>query len=437
MSKLNLLLPLLLCMTSMQAQDFNPALMDSFLLHLYQNNKGMGSLAIMKGDQLIYRGVVGMADVVKGKTATVDTRYKIGSVSKTFTATMIIQLVDAGQLQLSTHLSSFYPEITNAERITIRQLLSHRTGIPEYLEDKSEAQLSKAVSVETLTKEISKLPSKFEPDAQYEYSNSNYYLLACIAEKISGQSYNTLLQHLGQKVGLKHTTAGDQETGDMYAKSYGWLQEWKPMLAWDMSWAYGAGAISSTAAETAQYMYALQSGKILSEASTAEMKKINEGYGLGLFTVPYGKYRGCGHNGRIENFESSAYHFPEIDLTFAYLSNGLSLNNNDILLGILAIAIDGQYDFPDFTPKTEVQLSAAQLQLFEGEYKSATFPLDVKVFLSGEALMAQATGQGPFPLTAVGDAAFVFEPAGIEISFDTSQNSMTLKQAGMVNEFKR
>ncbi len=437
MSKLRLLVQIILCAISLQAQDFNAALMDSFLLHLYQNDKGMGSLAVMKGDQLIYTGVVGMADVAKGKEATVDTRYKIGSISKTYTATMIMQLVDAGHLELSTSLSKFYPEVTNAKSITIRHLLSHRTGIPEYLEDISEAQLSKPISVEAMIKQISVAPSDFAPDAKYEYSNSNYYLLACIAERVSGQSYNELLQQLCQRVGLKNTTVGNQDAMAMTAKSYGWLEKWQSIPAWDMSWAYGAGGISSTAAEAAYYMYALQSGKILSAASTAEMKKINEGYGLGLFTVPYGQYRGCGHNGRIENFESSAYHFPDLDLTFAYLSNGLSLNNNDVLLGILSVAIDGQFEFPDFTPKTEVKLSAAQLQLFEGEYKSGTFPLDVKVFLSGEALMAQATGQGAFPLTAVGEAEFVFEAAGIEMSFDTAKNSMTLKQAGMVNVFER
>ena len=437
MLKLTSLISALLLISTLQAQEFNTALMDSFLLHLYQNDKSMGSLAVMKGDQLVYARAVGMSDIENQITATKDTRYKIGSISKTFTATMIMQLIDAKKLTLETPLSQYYPDVKNAEKITIRHLLSHRTGIPEYLKEVNALQLATLISKENLVERIEGYDSDFEPDAKYVYSNSNYFLLGAMAETISGLSYEALLQNLIGDLEMPTTQSGQQTKTHAEATSYGWLTTWEKIPAWHMSWAFGAGEITSTASEVAHYMHALQSGKILSEASTAEMKKMNEGYGLGLFTVPYGKYSGYGHNGRIENFESSAYHFPDLDLTFSYLSNGLSIPYNDVLLGILGISINNELDFPDFTPKETVELTKEQLTTFEGEYKSATFPLDIKVFMSEATLMAQATGQGAFPLTPVGESEFTFEPAGINLLFDAAENTVKLSQSGMVNVFKR
>ena len=397
MPKITTLLLALLFVGTAQAQDFNAALMDSFLLHLYQNDKSMGSLAIMKGDEVIYTGAVGMSQIEGQTAATKDTRYKIGSISKTFTATMIMQLVDAQKLTLETPLSKYYPDIKNADKITVRHMLSHRTGIPEYLKAVSPLQLSQAISKDEMIKRIEGYESDFEPDTKYVYSNSNYYLLGAMAETISGLPYETLLHNLVTTLGLPTTKSGTQSKTATEATSYGWSTSWTEAPTWDMSWAFGAGDITSTATQVAQFMRALQTGKILSEASTTEMKKMNEGYGLGLFSYPSGEYSGYGHNGRIENFDSNAYYFPELDLTFSYLANGLSIPYNEVHLGVLGISINNEYKFSDFTVKESIELSEEQLKVFEGEYKSETFPLDIKVFMSGSVLMAQATGQGAFP----------------------------------------
>ena len=437
MLKLTSLITALFVIANLQAQEFNTALMDSFLMHLYQNDKAMGSLAVMKGDKIVYANAAGMSNVEDEIPATKETRFKIGSISKTFTATMIMQLVEASKLTLETPLADYYPEIKNANKITIRQLLSHRTGIPEYLKDVDAAQLSQVVTKESMLKRFEGYTSEFEPDTKHAYSNSNYYLLACIAEKLSGQNYEALLQSLIKEVKMPNTNSGEQTQSDIVANSYAYVTRWEQIPAWDMSWAYGAGDITSTASEVARYMYTLQTKKILSPASTEEMKKMNDGYGLGLFTVPYGLHKGYGHNGRIENFNSSAYYFPSLDLTFSYLSNATALLYNDVLLGILAISTGEDYDFPDFTPKEMVELTEAQLSAFEGEYISETFPLDIKVFMSDGTLMAQATGQGAFPLTPVGESEFAFDPAGINLLFDIAENTVKLSQQGMVNVFKR
>ena len=210
MLKLTSLISALLLISTLQAQEFNTALMDSFLLHLYQNDKSMGSLAVMKGDQLVYAGAVGMSDIENQITATKDTRYKIGSISKTFTATMIMQLIDAKKLTLETPLSQYYPDVKNAEKITIRHLLSHRTGIPEYLKEVNALQLATLISKENLVERIEGYDSDFEPDAKYVYSNSNYFLLGAMAETISGLSYEALLQSLIGDLEMPTTQSGQQ-----------------------------------------------------------------------------------------------------------------------------------------------------------------------------------------------------------------------------------
>ena len=122
-----------------------------------------------------------------------------------------------------------------------------------------------------------------------------------------------------------------------------------------------------------------------------------------------------------------------INMLFDAVENTVKLSQS----GMVNVFKRGDLDNPDVTPKVAIELTEAQLQNFEGEYKSETFPLDVKVFIENSILMGQATGQGSFPLTAIGESEFIFKPAGINMKFDTSKGSMTLSQGGLVNEFKR
>jgi len=108
---------------------------DSLLTFLNTNNKFMGELSIIEKGKIVFSKAYGFADVESGKKLDVNTKLKIGSITKTFTATMIMQLVDEKKLTLDTKLSKFYPKIPNADKITIHHLLHHRTGIPDFLND--------------------------------------------------------------------------------------------------------------------------------------------------------------------------------------------------------------------------------------------------------------------------------------------------------------
>lgn len=421
------------------AQDATISKLDSLFSHIEQNNQGMGSLSLFKDGKPYFSRAIGYAVLESDKKATTASRYKIGSISKTYTATMIMQLVDEGKLNLDQKLSDFFPKIQNSKSITIKHLLGHRTGIPEYLKEITEEDLAQPVTHETVLSRIEGNESIFTPDSKYEYSNSNYFLLGLILEEATDKSYAELLsEKILEPLELKNTYSGNGSAIDeSQTYSYRKTAEWEKIPAWDMSWAYGAGEITATADEVNVFLNALMSGKLVSIESVALMKDINEGYGLGVFAVPFRLAQGYGHNGRIEDFSSNAYHFETMGMSICYISNGEVMPTNDILVGVLTIASGMTYEFPEFKEHSIIEVPEEKLKTFEGNYVSETFPLDVKVFLSDGSLLAQATGQGPFPLSAVGESEFVFVQAGIEMSFDVSTGMMKLKQAGMTNVFKR
>jgi len=421
------------------AQDPVTAKLDSLFSHIEQNNQGMGSLSLFKAGKPYYSKAIGYTDLAAEKKASTATRYKIRSISKTFTATMILQLVEEEQLSLDHRLNEFYPEVKNAELITIQHLLQHRTGIQDYLLSIEASDLITPQSKEELLARIITGPSVFAPDSKYEYSNSNYALLGWILEDITGKSYAELLaERITTPLGLSSTVTGNTDLADPLASSsYHMRAEWEPAGEWDMSWAFGAGEISSTPTEVNAFLNALLAGELVSPEIVTQMKDLNEGYGLGMIAVPFGISMGYGHNGRIENFNSSAYHFEDFDLSICYISNGDVMATNDILIAVLSIANGLPYEFPEFIEMVPIDVPLEELKTYEGNYVSASFPMDIKVFLSDETLMAQATGQGPFPLTGVGDGEFVFKAAGINMKLDASTRDLTLKQAGMTTVFSK
>ena len=129
MKKAAIVFALFLFTFGINAQTFDQAKMDSLFKRIERNEKGMGSISIFKNGNEIYQNSFGFADIENEIQASEKTKYRIGSVSKTFTATIIMQLIDEKKLSLNTRLADFYPEVPNAKEITIEQLLRHRSGL--------------------------------------------------------------------------------------------------------------------------------------------------------------------------------------------------------------------------------------------------------------------------------------------------------------------
>ncbi len=410
--------------------------MDSLLTYLNKNDKFMGSLCIREGENVVFNKAYGFTDVEKNIASDRMTKYKIGSVTKTFTAVMIMQLIEEKKLNLQTKLNRFYPKIPNAEKITIYDLLHHRTGIVDYINGDSitAKNIYRFHSKEEMIQKITDYKPLFEPGTKHEYSNSNYNLLGYIIETLTKKSYAENIQtRIVKKANLLNTYFPQGKIETSVGESYSYLfngTKWEKVEEWENSIAYSAGAIISTPADLTRFMYALFDGKLIKPSSLEQMKEIKEGYGKALMQFPFGERRFFGHTGGIENFRAVVGYYPTEKLGISLIVNGDNFNRNDIMIGILSIYYKMPFPFPKFN-----KIETSELVKFTGTYSSKELPLKMTISEKNGELLAQASGQSAFPLTFKEEKTFIFAPAGIEMIF--GENSFVLKQGGMSFNFSK
>ena len=416
---------------------FNKAKLDSLLTVLESKNRVMGVVTLYQAGEPLYSRAMGYS-AMQGDTKTKNTtgtKFRVGSISKTFTATLILQLIEAKKLDFSTTLATFFPEIENAQTITIEHLLHQRSGLKSFTSEPAYATyLTQPKTQAELVDIITKLKPTSAPGEKFEYSNSNYVLLGYIVEKVTKKPYTEVLQkNIVDKLGLKNTFYGGTINNTQNeASSFRFASgQWTAMPETDMSIPHGAGAVVSTTQDLALFIQGLFNKKLVSEAMLARMITMKDNYGLGLVMLPMGSKRGYGHGGTIDGFSSMISYFPEQKLTMATAFNGVATPINDVYLGILSIAFGLPYKVPTFEAPADLKLD---LTHYEGTYSSKQFPLKITMFKQGDQLMSQATGQGAFPLQPQSETQFTFETAGIVIDFVKSEagrfDQFTLRQGG-------
>src|SRR5689334_22027305 len=160
-----------------------------------------------------------------------------------------------------------------------------------------------------------------------------------------------------------------------------------------------AGAIVSTPADLAKFIESLFSLKLVSNSSLTQMKTMTDGYGMGMFQIPFHMKSAYGHNGGIDGFLSTLAYFPKDSLTVAYCTNGQVYPMNDILIGIFSIYFDMPYVIPTFNAPS-ITLKTEDLDKYLGVYSSTQIPLKITITKNNTTLISQATEQSPFPLEA-------------------------------------
>lgn len=405
------------------------ARLDSLLTYLNEKDKFMGSVSIREGDKVVFAKAYGFIDENQKINANSDTKYKIGSITKVFTATMIMQLIEEKKLRLESKLTKFFPKVANADKISIADLLHHRTGIKDYINQDSitETDLQAPDTKEMLYKKIASYESLFEPNSQFMYSNSNYYLLGGIIEKLTKKSFEENVEkRIISKIGLKNTYYPKDKINSIQNESFSFLNNgtnWQIIDEWPQNTAFAAGELLSTPNDLTQFIQALFKGKLVTKSSLEEMIQLKDGYGKGLMQFPFGDRKFYGHTGGIEGFRSNIGYYPADDLSVSLIVSGDNFNTNSIMIGILSIYYKMPYPFPVF-----VKLSEESVADYLGNYSSKEIPLKIAITFKNGTLMAQATGQPSFPLTPKSETEFIFAQAGVEIDF--SQNTFILKQAG-------
>lgn len=419
------------------AQNFDKQKLDLYFTTLEQNNKFMGSVAVSQNGKIIYTRSIGFSGVESNIRSNENTKYRIGSISKTFTAVLVLKAVEEKKLNLTQTIKNIFPSIPNADKITIENLLNHRSGIHDFTdEDNFKIWKTQSRTETEMTAVIAKGGSDFEPESKAEYSNSNYVLLTYILEKSFKQSYPELLKkYITKPLGLKNTYFGGPIiTTSNECMSYAFADGWKASDKTAMSIALGAGGIVSTSGDLVQFSDALFEGKILKKESLEKMKIITEGFGLGLMQTPFYERIGYGHRGGIDKFTSVFSYFPDDKISFALTSNGSNYNSNEVPLAVLSAVFDKPFDIPEFSSYT---VNSEELHKYLGNYASADIPVKIAITKEGENLVAQATGQSATPLEATAKDIFKFTKAGITLQFNPMINQMILKQGGSQFTFIR
>lgn len=416
--------------TNCFSQTFNNQRLDSLFQVLEKKDKFMGSIAISKNGELLYSNTIGYCNIETSKKANYKTKYRIGSISKMFTASLILKSIEENKLSLNQTIDKYFPQIENSKKITIENLLNHRSGIHNFTNDSIYLSYNTEFkSQKEMIDIITKGKSDFEPNSKAEYSNSNYVLLSYILEKIYKEDYNSILnKKIIKPIGLINTNFGGKTNllnNESY--SYNFEKKWIKETETDMSIPMGAGAIVSNPTDLTIFIEQLFAGKIISEKSLTLMRTMNEKFGLGVFEFTYFDKKGYGHTGGIDGFQSVVNYFPEEKLAIAIISNGTIYPNRSILLCAESSYFNKPFEMPKFE---NIEINSEVLNSYVGQYASSQIPLKITITKQENKLFAQATGQSAFPLEASNSNSFKFEQAGIVLEFNSLNNEMTLKQGG-------
>ncbi len=422
---------------SLSAQDFNKQKMDSLFSAINDNNKGMGSFSIYKNGEEVYAASTGYADVEAKKVADAQTRYRVGSITKTFTASTIMQLIEEEKLRLDTKLSEFYPQIPNSEKISIEDLLRHQSGLSDFskVEDFKDWKDKEQSRKDHLDRFV-KIGIDFQPGEKIDYSNTNYILLSFIIEDLEREDFSKVLsRRILNPLQLMNTYYGsklDPAKGE--ALAYQKTGEWTLIEETHMSVVKGAGALMSTPSDLNKFLTALFAGKVVKPATLEKMQEIEGELGLGLMEMDLAGRTFYGHTGGIDGFNSVVVYDPAEKVSFAYSSNGRDLAPHKILDAAARIYFGEAYEIPSF--KT-LALTAEQLKKYEGTYSGEGFPLILKIYQENGKLMGQAEGQPSFPLEAFEPHKFKFDRFGLKLEFDPESGKMLFKQGPNSHELKR
>jgi len=432
------LVAVLLFAANSYAADLLPAAttkLDAYFDALARENLANGSLAISEKGVVKYQRSLGFASITPRGTEPADTntRYRVGSVTKLFTAALTMQLVERASITLDSKLAEFYPELPNALDITYRDLLQHRSGLSNYTEAAGfEAWRTQPKPRAELLKLIAGGGARFAPRERLEYNNSNYLLLGYILEKIYDKPYADIVdKHIVSKVPLTRTESGAR-FGALPVSYEKTPQGWKAVVATDAALHGGAGALTSTPTDLVRFIDALFAGRVVSPQSLASMRDQSVGTGLGLWAYPVAGKTGYGHGGAVESFRACVFHFPEQKISIAYATNAPVLSMSEIVDEVLALVFDGRRKPPAYAP---LALSEAQQKPYLGVWRSAEgmpkrspfrqfrppdAPIELEVVSRANGAVARIQNT-ELALVAFGDGEFFIREIGYFLRFDSDE----------------
>lgn len=382
------------------------------------------AIGLVRGVDTIEMKAWGLADIEQNVSATEHSVYRIGSVTKQFTAAAIMQLVEQGKVRLDDSIATYLPVLPLLwHQVTVRQLLNHTSGIPSYtsLGPKWRRRWGEEMTPDTLIALTAGDTMWFAPGSNWRYDNTGYVVLGMLIEKITGRSWGTdMTERFFKPLGLTDTREC-LVTPIIPRRARGYEKDgeaWENTAYLAMSQPYAAGSLCSTVGDLARWNRALHTGHVVASASYALMTtpegaadKSSPRYGFGLIPDTLAGRPIITHGGGIHGFITGNAWVPSVQLSVTVLTNSGSAHADDLLAQLVRAALGVPLSQP---PKT-VPLARAERTRYAGIY-SLALPEGARDFTiaeQGDGLTGQLSGQGAIPLIYYGNHTFgaSFDPS--------------------------
>jgi len=408
----------LVCSTS-HAQENVPR-MEQVVQSYVDSKQFMGTVLVAQGDKILLDKGYGYANLEWQIPNVPEAKFRLGSVTKQFTAASILLLEERGKLKTDDLVKKYMPDAPAAwDKITIYNLLTHTSGIPNFTSFPDyRATEATPATPEQLVARFRDKPLDFQPGEKWSYSNSGYVLLGYLIEKISGQSYKDFVQeNIFKPLGM-NDSGYDSNTPIILHRASGYTPGPNGTVNAgyvDMSIPLSAGALYSNTHDLLRWEQGLFGGKLLSAASLKKMTTpYKENYACGLMVHTSNGRTEISHGGGIEGFNTDLAYFPDDKLTVVVLGNLNGSAPDDIASKLTAVAHGEKVELP--SERKEIVVSPTILATYVGTYELApTF--SIVITLENGQLMEQATGQPKFPIFAESETMFFLKVVDARVEF--------------------
>jgi CubicO group peptidase (beta-lactamase class C family) len=391
------------------------------IVQSYVPGKFMGTVLVAQDGKVLLDKGYGFANLEWDIPNTPTTKFRLGSITKQFTAASILLLEERGKLKIEDPVKKYMPDAPAAwDKITIFHVLTHTSGIPSFTGFPDfESHEAQAMTPQKLVEWFRDKPLEFEPGTKWNYSNSGYVLLGYLIEKISGQSYSDFVQqNIFTPLGMKDsgydsnsTIIAHRAAGYMPGKS-------GPVNAGfvHMSIPFSAGALYSTTEDLLRWEQGLFGGKVLTPASLAKLTTpFKDDYAFGLTAhISSNGHKVISHDGGIQGFNTTLAYYPDDKLVVAVLANINGPFAGQIGANLAEVAYGEKVVLP--AERKEITVSPEILRQYVGTYELApTF--SIAITLENGQLMTQATNQQKLPLFAESETMFFLKVVDAQVEF--------------------
>ncbi len=386
------------------------------------------AVLVARGDDVLYRGARGMASLELSVPLSADQVFRLGSLTKQFSSAAVLHLIDEGKLTLDDPLSKFVHDYPNGEKITVRMLLNHTSGVRDYtaIPGRMSWEIQKDMTTAQLIDSFKNEKPDFAPGTQWSYDNSGYVLVGAIIESVTGMSWHAYLDQLFFKpLHLDHTGYGDETVAVIPGHVMGYTRNgdhWAVAHYLSMTQPHAAGSLVSSVDDLLRWNRALHGGKLLSKLRYTQMTTpagaaASAHYGFGIVRTTLHGQTVFAHSGGIFGFNTALLYFPDSRISVAVLANfddgPPKMSGAFELAHMLAAYAIGK----PYPAKRAIAMDAATLKSYEGVYRIDKNAVRVLRVVDGR-LMSQRTGGAQHAMLPIAKDEFLFDEGLSRVRFE-------------------